>query len=721
MVFIEDYDMSVARYLVQGADIWLNTPLRPREASGTSGMKATANGVINMSTLDGWWDEAYDVPNSVWPETGWAIGRGELYEDLNYQNDIESRAIYGILEKEIVPLFYNRNSNGLPHKWIAQMKAAMRAICPVFNTNRMLREYTERFYLPAAQRYRHLTEGEMTDEALLDGTYTVLIESRRTYGSIRKAGDATFDFVVDNDGVAPLPLSPRQFVTQEACNACHLDLQMHGGARFSVTGCAICHTVGAEDDSDVAPHPTVEFGVMIHKIHTGEDLQEVKAGGTYKIWGHNESEHDYSTVVYPQDSRNCTKCHDGTDADTPDGDNWKDESSTSACTSCHTADAVSDDYPAFPALTAAEITTAHVIPAQVAAASMELNILDVSTAAGTGGALDVTIQFSVTDPTNVDLEYDITDTTTVDLTPLSFLIGWDTTDYSNMNSGSTPAQALRVGISSATDTGNQIYTLTVTDAVPAGVTGSGVVGFQGHPYTDQDGDGDVDDRVPVTSVVKSFAITDATAVDRRTVVDIDKCNNCHGSLSLHGSNRTDEIQICVICHNADATDISVRPADATTAADGKAEETIDFKYMIHAIHAGDKSQHGFRENGIVVYGYRGSVHDYSHVRFPGNLKYCEACHNSGTYELPVGTGVLPTTVGTDSNLTDPDDDKNITPTIAACSSCHDDILAKNHMAENGGSFDFILFKTEAETNTAGPSGTQPAGHSNRTDCSACHS
>lgn len=155
IVFIEDYDMCVARYLVQGADIWLNTPLRPREASGTSGMKATANGVINMSTLDGWWDEAYQL------DTGWAIGRGELYEDLNYQNDVESRAIYGILEKEIVPLFYDRNSNGLPHKWVAQMKAAMRAICPVFNTNRMLREYAERLYLPAAQRYRHLTEDEM--------------------------------------------------------------------------------------------------------------------------------------------------------------------------------------------------------------------------------------------------------------------------------------------------------------------------------------------------------------------------------------------------------------------------------------------------------------------------------------------------------------------------------------------------------------------------------
>jgi starch phosphorylase len=161
MVFIEDYDMSIARYLVQGTDIWLNTPLRLREASGTSGMKATANGAINMSTLDGWWDEAYDVPNSVWSHTGWAIGRGEVYGDLNYQNDIESKAIYEMLEKEAIPLFYARNSNGLPHKWITLMKDAMRAICPIFNTNRMVREYTERFYLPSAERYEHLAEGEM--------------------------------------------------------------------------------------------------------------------------------------------------------------------------------------------------------------------------------------------------------------------------------------------------------------------------------------------------------------------------------------------------------------------------------------------------------------------------------------------------------------------------------------------------------------------------------
>ena len=155
IVFIEDYDMCVARYMIQGVDLWLNNPRRFREACGTSGMKAAANGVINMSVLDGWWDEAYR------PEIGWAIGRGEVYEDYDYQDEIESNAIYELLEKEVVPLFYDRGPDGLPRKWIAKMKAAMKAICPYFNTNRMVREYTERFYVPLAQRYTRLTENDM--------------------------------------------------------------------------------------------------------------------------------------------------------------------------------------------------------------------------------------------------------------------------------------------------------------------------------------------------------------------------------------------------------------------------------------------------------------------------------------------------------------------------------------------------------------------------------
>jgi starch phosphorylase len=150
VVFVEDYDMKVGRYMYQGVDVWLNTPRRPLEASGTSGMKATANGAINISVLDGWWDEAYDGTN------GWAIGRGEEYEDVSYQDQVESQAIYQMLEGEVVPMFYARGRDGLPRDWIRRMKSAMRTVCPTFNAYRMVREYTERLYLPAGQSWERL-------------------------------------------------------------------------------------------------------------------------------------------------------------------------------------------------------------------------------------------------------------------------------------------------------------------------------------------------------------------------------------------------------------------------------------------------------------------------------------------------------------------------------------------------------------------------------------
>jgi len=155
IVFLENYDMNLARYLLQGVDVWLNTPRRPREASGTSGMKAAANGAVNLSVLDGWWDEAYTL------NVGWAIGRGEAYNDHNFQDEVESRALYDLLEKEIVPLFYDRRGNGLPRKWIAHMKASMSALCPVYNTNRMVLQYMEEAYAPAIGRFHRLAGENM--------------------------------------------------------------------------------------------------------------------------------------------------------------------------------------------------------------------------------------------------------------------------------------------------------------------------------------------------------------------------------------------------------------------------------------------------------------------------------------------------------------------------------------------------------------------------------
>jgi len=156
IVFLEDYDIDVARFLVRGVDVWLNNPRRPMEASGTSGMKAAANGVLNLSTMDGWWCEGYC------PEGGWVIGGGENYENPDYQDTVESQALYNVLENEVVPLYYSRSADNLPRAWLAKMKACVKRVAPRFNTSRMLADYTRRFYAPAAARYNYLTSDMMS-------------------------------------------------------------------------------------------------------------------------------------------------------------------------------------------------------------------------------------------------------------------------------------------------------------------------------------------------------------------------------------------------------------------------------------------------------------------------------------------------------------------------------------------------------------------------------
>ena len=154
-VLLHNYNIRVAQVMLQGCDIWLNTPRRPLEACGTSGMKAIPNGVLNLSVLDGWWDEAYDQ------SYGWAIGRGETYQDFELQDEVESRDIYNLLEREIIPLFYDRGPDKLPHGWLEKMKAAMCHLCPNFNSHRMVQDYTNRFYLSASRRYSELSREEM--------------------------------------------------------------------------------------------------------------------------------------------------------------------------------------------------------------------------------------------------------------------------------------------------------------------------------------------------------------------------------------------------------------------------------------------------------------------------------------------------------------------------------------------------------------------------------
>ncbi len=151
LIFLENYDIDIARVLVCGVDVWLSNPRRPMEASSTSGMKAAVNGALNMSTLDGWWCEGYT------PQGGWTIGAGQSYKDANYQDTVESQAIYDILENEVIPLFYTRSADNLPRAWIHRVKKSIKWIAPRFNTHRMVADYTRKFYNPALAKYTYLT------------------------------------------------------------------------------------------------------------------------------------------------------------------------------------------------------------------------------------------------------------------------------------------------------------------------------------------------------------------------------------------------------------------------------------------------------------------------------------------------------------------------------------------------------------------------------------
>ncbi len=165
IAFLEDYDISIARHLVQGADVWLNTPRRPFEACGTSGIKAAANGVLNVSILDGWWCEGYAE------ERGWRIGDGEEYADTAYQDTVESQALYNVLENDVIPCFYERKNGDAPDRWLKMMKESMKMAMLQFCARIMVDNYEKKFYLPVAKGFAHLTADNAKEAVILSAQY----------------------------------------------------------------------------------------------------------------------------------------------------------------------------------------------------------------------------------------------------------------------------------------------------------------------------------------------------------------------------------------------------------------------------------------------------------------------------------------------------------------------------------------------------------------------
>jgi len=487
-------------------------------------------------------------------------------------------------------------------------------------------------------------------------------------------------------------IAGRDIVSTANCNSCHNALAEHGGGRLEIKMCVTCHNPGSRDANS---GNSVDFTEMVHKIHRGADLPSVAAGGEYAIWGFRDSKHDYSRVHLPMDIRHCSKCHDENDPEAPDGGNWQQNPSIEACGSCHDdvdfalgqdgghAGGVMTDNTSCTVCHkeggfVGSIAQSHQINSQLAAENFQYNILEITNTAP-GEFPQVT--FSVTNPVAGDAAYDILNdaefTAAAGASRLVADIAWSTKDYSNEGSETGIARATAIDLLTEADSnGDGTFTATSSLAIPQNQTGSGALAIEGHPATDIDGDGEFTDRVPVAGTLTFFAITDAAPMPRREIVSLEKCLTCHVNLSLHGSNRNDNIGLCLVCHNAANTDYERRPADP---ADGLAERSVDMKRMIHSIHAAD-----MLSSPYILYGFGSSAHDYSQVHYPAPLDNCEACHLSGTYQLPLSSTVLGSTIDSGADKALRSDDIKITPIAAACSSCHDDPLSRAHMEQNGG-------------------------------------
>lgn len=480
----------------------------------------------------------------------------------------------------------------------------------------------------------------------------------------------------------------RDILQTADCNVCHgptpdTKLVFHGG-RSDLEYCVTCHN----------PTGATDMSLLVHKIHAGEYL----ANG-FREW---------SEVRFTKDLDRCQVCHTGAGVDV---DNWKEVPQRNACGSCHdqvdfatgqnhgsggvqTTDRFcSGCHPPDGPVTQIQIpvTTVHRGQRRFLEAQRYrggVNGFDIESLAFSAAADEISVVYSVTrDGTRMALE------TAPEWTAggrLSLVLGWNTEEYGNPGSGATPAQPLQVDAldvgGAVTALGGGLYQAVLTR--PSQATGSLTVHLEGRPVEDPAAPGSSGERIPVASVIETIGVESggrSLTEARRSIVDPARCNGCHDAagagLAAHGSNRTGQTAVCAVCHNPDATDIDRRPADPADTPDGKREEAIDFKRIIHQIHAGSSL-----EEGLVLYGFSGTPNRYDSVDFTGSLENCETCHVQGSYSTVDALAAGNSTVDTAADLADPDDDLNISAAAAVCSSCHDAAQDESHMRRYGASF-----------------------------------
>ena len=473
--------------------------------------------------------------------------------------------------------------------------------------------------------------------------------------------DNVFTFVPNGTAVA----TTRDVIKTESCNKCHDPLSAHGGARRSVELCVLCHT---PQTTDPDTGNTVDFKVMVHKIHAGSSLPSVAAGGKYQIIGFNQSVVDFSTVVFPADVRNCTFCHDQStgaaqakalfkpsqeacgachdNVNFATGENHIDlaQPDNAQCANCHTPQGELEFD--------ASILGAHTIPRLSKQAPG--NVFKLVKVDGAAPGKSPSVTFSISDKAGNAIA-------PAKMDRLALVLAGPTTDYA----GYVSEDPRKTAVANADGT----YTYKFTATIPSGAAGTFSIGAEGYRNfkfpAGQRPNNVAEQTIRDAGVnqVISFSVDGSTVAARRTVVALDNCNGCHSSLSVHGDNRN-QIVMCVLCHNPNTTD-----ADMRTAATNP-PQTVDFRTMIHKIHTGENLTSDY-----TVIGFGKSVNNFNDVRFPGDRRDCEKCHVNSSEQLPLGDNLL--------NVTTPRDFINPTPpTAAACLACHTDKTAASHTVAN---------------------------------------
>jgi OmcA/MtrC family decaheme c-type cytochrome len=468
------------------------------------------------------------------------------------------------------------------------------------------------------------------------------------------AANPTFTFVPAGGD----PPVTRLISTTETCNGCHRELEAHGGSRKRVELCVLCHT---PQNVDPETGNAVDLKVMVHKIHSGELLPSVVAGKPYYIIGNRQTAFNFSTIAWPQDTRNCTTCHTG-----PNADNYKTAPNNAACTSCHdNVDVtIALNHPGRPKTDALcaechvpdlkefdqeSIPGAHVIPAESSQVKgVNLEIVSVSGAVPGGSP---TVTFKVTNKAGVPIA-------PADMDYLAVTLAGPTSDYTNRVT-ETIFRKPADNPPKVEDAGGGVFSYQFQFVLPQDATGTYAVGMEGYVMETIEG---VEDpvRVPGFNPVTYMNLGGGDPVPRRQVVDRELCNACHKNLALHGTIRQNT-EYCVLCHNPNGTDEARRPQEAMPPT------SINFRVIVHRIHRGEDATQPFQ-----VYGFGNQLINFGEVRFPGVLSACQTCHLQGTYNVP--TSALQPTIITQG-------DKVVSQTLPAqsvCTSCHDTPAAIGH-------------------------------------------